>query len=444
MNNPIKSVELQNFQSHKSTVIEPAPPGKLTVITGPSDSGKTAIIRALKWAFNNQPQGADFMRTGASMVRVNVKFADRNIVVRERTAATNRYKVLKPKVGEAEGLTPGPEVFEGFGAAVPLEIQEITGVRTVKIADQDLLLNLSEQLDPPFLGQKSTTAPGRAKILGKLAGTEEIDVAGADVGRDLYRRGQDEKRLSAEIEALGEQIEGFKWLEGLGKRILVADLVLGRVRKQREQLSILEHKRDGLLRIEDEAIDAKVILGKWSKLPAVEAAVKGAEAAAIRCKTLSTLKDRLVGISYGIEGNQETLYGLRSLAAAEEVVSGAAENFDRARQLHGWRVKLGQVDADLKLCRVELNRPRVIHVEQLAAAVKSAEDAAVRAGELAILKGRLGENNALRHEVNRTLQQWEDGLPDLEQEYFDELVRLGVCPTCGSTEFEITRLKEVV
>jgi exonuclease SbcC len=439
--NPIKSIELVNFQSHQSTLIEPAPPGKLTVITGPSDSGKTAIIRALKWAFNNQPQGADFMRTGASMVRVNVKFADRNIVVRERTAATNRYKIIRPVTAAGPDNT---ETFEGFGSTVPLEVQEITGVRTVKIADQDLLLNLSEQLDPPFLGQKSTTAPGRAKILGKLAGTEEIDVAGADVGRDLYRRGQDEKRLSAEIEALGEQIEGFKWLEGLGKRILVADLVLGRVRKQREQLSILEHKRDGLLRIEDEAIDAKVILGKWSKLPAVEAAVKGAEAAAIRCKTLSTLKDRLVGISYGIEGNQETLYGLRSLAAAEEVVSGAAENFDRARQLHGWRVKLGQVDADLKLCRVELNRPRVIHVEQLAAAVKSAEDAAVRAGELAILKGRLGENNALRHEVNRTLQQWEDGLPDLEQDYFDELVRLGVCPTCGSTQFDISTLKEVV
>jgi exonuclease SbcC len=439
--NPIKSIELVNFQSHQSTLIEPAPPGKLTVITGPSDSGKTAIIRALKWAFNNQPQGADFMRTGASVVRVNVKFADRNIVVRERTAATNRYKIIRPVTAAGPDNT---ETFEGFGSTVPLEVQEITGVRTVKIADQDLLLNLSEQLDPPFLGQKSTTAPGRAKILGKLAGTEEIDVAGADVGRDLYRRGQDEKRLSAEIEALGEQIEGFKWLEGLGKRILVADLVLGRVRKQREQLSILEHKRDGLLRIEDEAIDAKVILGKWSKLPAVEAAVKGAEAAAIRCKTLSTLKDRLVGISYGIEGNQETLYGLRSLAAAEEVVSGAAENFDRARQLHGWRVKLGQVDADLKLCRVELNRPRVIHVEQLAAAVKSAEDAAVRAGELAILKGRLGENNALRHEVNRTLQQWEDGLPDLEQDYFDELVRLGVCPTCGSTQFDISTLKEVV
>ena len=273
--NIIKSIELQNFQSHRSTVIEPAPPGQLTVITGPSDSGKTAIIRALKWLFYNAPQGADFMRTGASNVRVNVKYADRNIVARERTAATNRYKILKPKIGEAEGLTPGPEVFEGFGNTVPLEVQEITGVRSVRIADQDLLLNLSEQLDPPFLGQKSTTAPGRAKILGKLAGTEEIDVAGADVGKDLYRRGQDRKSLEAEIAGLGEQIAGFEWVEGLGERIEAADSVLARVRKQREQLSILEHKRDGLLRIEDEAIDAKVILGKWSKLPAVEAAVKG-------------------------------------------------------------------------------------------------------------------------------------------------------------------------
>ena len=67
--NPIKSIELQNFQSHVKTIIEPAGPGFLTVITGPSDSGKTAIIRALKWLLYNQPQGAEFTRTGCSMVR---------------------------------------------------------------------------------------------------------------------------------------------------------------------------------------------------------------------------------------------------------------------------------------------------------------------------------------------------------------------------------------
>ena len=440
MNNPIKSIELLNFQSHQSTLIEPAPPGKLTVITGPSDSGKTAIIRALKWLLYNQPAGADFMRTGASMVRISVKFADGNIVTRERTAATNRYKILRPV---AAGQNNRPDVFEGFGAAVPLEIQEITGVRTVKIADQDLLLNLSEQLDPPFLGQKSTTAPGRAKILGKLAGTEEIDVAGAETGRDLYRRGQDEKRLATEIEGLAARIEEFAWIEKLEERIAELEQLLDGIKEQQARLVTLEEKRDGLLRIQTEMNAAQKVMKRWAVLPRVEVAVKKAEAAAVRCKTLKTLGVKLTDIQYGIEEAQETIYRLRGLETVGKIAQRTGEKIDRAKQLHRLYVKLGQVDASLNLCRAELKKPRVVHLGQLVAAVKNTEDAATRAGELAIFKGRLNEIAANKTQVKRILQQWETKLPELQQKYLETLMAAGMCPLCGQPIQE-SCLREVI
>lgn len=432
----IKSIELQNFQSHHSTHIEPAPPGQLTVITGPSDSGKTAIIRALKWLLYNQPAGADFMRTGASMVRISVKFADGNIVTRERTAATNRYKILQPGAEK-------PEVFEGFGATVPLEIQEITGVRTVKIADLDLMLNLSEQLDGPFLGQKSISSPARAKILGKLAGTEEIDVAATETGRDLYRRNQDEKRLAAEIEGLAARIEEFAWIEKLGEKIAALENLAARIKEQRELLVTLEEKRGELLRIQAEMNAAQKVLKRWTVLPAIEAAVKEAEVAAVRCKTLKTLGVKLTDIQYGIEEAQETIYRLRGLEAAEKVVQQTAQKFDRAKQLHRLDVKLGQVDASLNLCRAELKKPRVAHLEQLVAAVKNTEDAATRAGELAIFKGRLNEIAANKTRVKRILQQWEEKLPDLQQKYLETLMAAGMCPLCGQPIQE-SCLREVI
>ena len=43
----IKKIILQNFQSHKYSIVELDE--QLNVIVGPSDSGKSAIIRALKW-----------------------------------------------------------------------------------------------------------------------------------------------------------------------------------------------------------------------------------------------------------------------------------------------------------------------------------------------------------------------------------------------------------
>ena len=142
--------------------------------------------------------------------------------------ATNRYKIVQPeqKAGSS-----------GAGARAS-RIQELPASAR-KIADR-MLLNLSEQLDPPFLGQKSTTAPARAKILGKLAGTEEIDVAGAGVGKDLYRRGQDDKRLSAEIEELEKQIEEFGWIEELAERIAELEQLLAGIKERQKLLAALE------------------------------------------------------------------------------------------------------------------------------------------------------------------------------------------------------------
>ena len=84
------------------------------------------------------------------------------------------------------------------------------------------------------------------------------------------------------------------------------------------------------------------------------------------------------------------------------------------------------------------------HLEQLVAAVKNAENAATRAGELAIFKGRLNEIAASKAQVKQILQQWETRLPELQQKYLETLMAAGVCPMCGSTEFNIMSLKEVV
>lgn len=434
--NPIKSIELQNFQSHVKTIIEPARPGFLTVITGPSDSGKTAIIRALKWLFYNQPQGAEFTRTGAKLVRVAVDYVGGVTVVRERTASTNRYKILQPG-------TEKPQVFEGFGASVPLEIQEVTGIRPIKIADQELLLNLSEQLDPPFLGQKSTTAPARAKILGKLAGTEEIDVAGAETGRDLYRRGQDEKRLASEIEELEKRIGEFAWIEELGEKIAALENLAARIKEQRELLVTLEQKRSELLRIQAEMNAAQKVLERWAVLPEIEAAVKKAEVAAVRCKTLKTLDMKLTDIQYGIEEAQEMIYRLRGLAEAEKITQQTGEKVARIKQLHRLNVKLGFINEKATFCRADLESPRVIHVERITAIT---EKIATQINRLETIEHdskvlRILDSN--REKAIDIIQDYEKRIPELQREYKAVLIQAGICPTCGQ-QIQETCLKEVI
>ncbi len=57
----IKKVRIQGFQSHLDSTFTLSP--GLNVITGPSDAGKTAIIRALRWLAFNEPQGEAFIHT---------------------------------------------------------------------------------------------------------------------------------------------------------------------------------------------------------------------------------------------------------------------------------------------------------------------------------------------------------------------------------------------
>ena len=51
----IKSLELFNFQSHAHTLIEFS--DGVNIISGTSDSGKSAILRALRWVIRNEPSG---------------------------------------------------------------------------------------------------------------------------------------------------------------------------------------------------------------------------------------------------------------------------------------------------------------------------------------------------------------------------------------------------
>ena len=57
----IQEVTIEGYQSHTNSTFRLSP--GLTVITGPSDAGKTAIIRALRWFAFNEPTGEAFLHT---------------------------------------------------------------------------------------------------------------------------------------------------------------------------------------------------------------------------------------------------------------------------------------------------------------------------------------------------------------------------------------------
>ena len=83
----LTKIELTDFQCHKSLSLEL---GKITTLVGPSDSGKSAVIRALDWAVFNNGRPALLVRRGAKTASVTITVDDHVIT---RTTKKNAYIV---------------------------------------------------------------------------------------------------------------------------------------------------------------------------------------------------------------------------------------------------------------------------------------------------------------------------------------------------------------
>lgn len=333
--NTITKVIIENFQAHKKTTVFPAAVGQLTVLTGPSDSGKTAVIRALRWALYNIPQGTDYIRAGTSTARVTVEYSSGHQVIRERTRSYNRYIVVDA-VGERQ-------TYEGFGNSVPLEVQLVTGVRPVVIADMEILVNLSEQLDGPFLGSKSVSAGTRAKALGKLAGTEEIDYAARQLGTDLYRRRQDEKGFNNVVVGLEEKIGAYDYLEEMGAWVEVAREILARLMADVELLERLEQL--------DADIHAVSKLARDRQQVAIELQVSLGEIEPLLNKVGqdSANEVRLNKLSIGLVESMDKLIHAQGVLDTTAGVCAAAKLIGQVEQAYGDRLRLSRLARNLGL-----------------------------------------------------------------------------------------------
>lgn len=145
----IKSIEIKNFQSHSNSFLEFHP--GVNIIVGSTDSGKTAILRALRFVVWNRPSGNDFRSHWAEQTSVKIDVGD--VITRLKKDKKNLYYL-------------NDREYTAFGADVPEEIQN-----SLNIGD----INLQKQLDQPFL---LTASPGEvAHHFNKVANLDLIGEA---------------------------------------------------------------------------------------------------------------------------------------------------------------------------------------------------------------------------------------------------------------------------
>jgi len=196
----IKSLSLQNFQSHKKTNLEFS--DGVNVIIGASDSGKTSIIRALRWLIWNRPGGDAFRSTWGGKTEVTL---DLNGIV------VSRIKD-KDNIYYGDGLE-----FTAFGTEVPFEIKHLLNLNET---------NLQSQMDSPFL---ISSTPGEvASHFNRIAHLDQIDSGLKTVQGWIRGIEQDIRSGNSQVEQSREELKKFEHLEKFEIDIEVLENMQGR------------------------------------------------------------------------------------------------------------------------------------------------------------------------------------------------------------------------
>lgn len=307
----IKRVLIENFQSHARTEVDFS--DGLNVIVGPSDHGKSAIIRALRWALFNEPRGADFIRTGENECRVTIELGSGTVITRQRSSSKNRYILNTPEGKE--------EVFEGFGSTVPKEIIDAHGMSQVHL-DSDMVepLNFGYQLDGPFL--LSGSGATKAKAIGRLSGVHIIDAAIRVLLRDITGLQQEERRLAAAETNLQERLPEYDDLPELAAAVEQGKHLAG----------LLQEKIDRCRQISALAVKWAAVKEEYegtARTLRILASIFEAEKAAAKALAAFELYGKLKNASRKLIGCYEEEQEMRTVLAKTEKLNEAETKFLR-------------------------------------------------------------------------------------------------------------------
>lgn len=170
----LKTLRIKNFQKHEKFRVDFDE--RISTLVGPSDTGKSAVMRALRWVCLNRPRGDSFIRNGEKQATVSLVVDDQQIV--RKRGGENQFALRKRGVEEQQ--------YKAFGNDVPQQIASLLQLGEV---------NFQLQHDPPFWFCK--TAGEVAKELNEIVDLGVIDEVMAKIA-SLIRKGRVEVDLNRE------------------------------------------------------------------------------------------------------------------------------------------------------------------------------------------------------------------------------------------------------
>lgn len=356
----IKKVHLENFQSHKDTTIEFD--RSLNIIVGASDSGKTSILRGIKWALYNDPSGDYFIREGESECSVTIYFSDMTKIKRYRSKSKNTYFTYDQDDKESK--------YEGFGTNVPDEVLNITGIKKILLdKDTSKSINISDQLEGAFLLSEKNSV--KANSIGYLVGVDVIDDTLRDTLKDSRNLSNQQKNIDVDLSKLKEELLDYDYLDEIGRTIKNMDEIRHRIKNKTTNLSSYNRILYIKTNIDGEREKLNSINSKLGDLHKVELDIKEFELKYNRLKTLSVYRDNYNKMKNNKSYNLNALNSLVNLDNLEQnllkinkLQLHQSRLSDLSKRLEVYRSEISSLNNDMKkLDRIDNITPNISKIE---------------------------------------------------------------------------------
>lgn len=219
----ITKIEINNFQSHKHTVLNFS--SGVNVFCGESDNGKTAIIRAIRWVVENRPLGTDKLNSTwndnfKNDMSVKLWLSDNVWVERIRNKSLNGYRYFR----DNKEVT-----LEATGTDVPQIITDILCLNDV---------NFQFQMDPPYL--LSMSASEASKYFNRIIHLDTIDETLSVADSDKRSLNSEKKVVEADIKKYRKKLEELEWLNEAKNIQIRVDKYDSLIRNKEDSIKNLE------------------------------------------------------------------------------------------------------------------------------------------------------------------------------------------------------------
>lgn len=342
----IRGIKLVGFQSHVDTSINLTE--GLNVITGPSDSGKTAVIRAVRWLALNEPQGDAVVNQSVGYAQVTI-ITDTGVVTKVRNKGKVRYEI------NIDGENISYDKSE-----IPQEVYRILGINKTSFGDVEVVLPFAFQLDAPFL--ISSPASFGGKVLGKICNADTVELAVKKSSREVSQANDAKRQAEKTIEETNLALQSYENLQEVEQRLqqcreLVTDIEKGIV--NRDTLSKLHNSYIAAYEKLNAVRDTVHLL---SEIPQRAEELSALELHAVRHNRLLNLYSKYNATNKHLNSIQNVINKTQHVEQATLCVEFVEEVTSRLKRLQSLREVYKNNETKLKALREKINVSRGVEV----------------------------------------------------------------------------------